>query len=194
MKLRNVLGICLICVFITPSVRADDALKDYSCGDFTLSYNAKKWNAEGADKKGEDCNVRINSKDTAGLSVLLTFLGNQPPTKEDEDTPNIQATIAFGIPIALSIANKHENNIAVSTGSINFDEYTDLSAHFLIDRPESKDVISLESFAYRPESEKHFVLGAIMSSAKRADLNLAASYFDALQEAYVIVRSIKVTG
>ena len=183
----------MICILATNGVRADDALKNYTCGDFTLAYNAKNWSAEDAEKKGDDCNVRINSKDTAGLSVLLTFLGNQPPTKEDQDTPNIQAAIAFGIPIALSIANKHENNVAVSTGSINFDEYTDLSAHFLIDRPESKDVVSLESFAYRPESEKHFVLGAIMSSAKRADLNLKASYFDALQEAYDIVRSIKVT-
>lgn len=201
MKQIIALGIFLLVVFNhNPVALAEEETepKGFSKGAFSLTYPGAGWTLEEqpVEEGKKDMNIRLVADGESPVSVLLTLTSSYPQPAEDEEVPYSQElATAFGLPIALSLADKKEENIMNSVGLINFDEFYDLSSRFLIVKPGSSKTVTLDAFSYHTDNApRNMVLGAVVFPDDRDPSKVKHEQLDRILEAYGIVQSIKIKG
>ena len=196
---RRRFGCLIACVvlFCTSSFAQDeDETKLFTKRNVSLSYPSSGWMLEDLPPPPENAsiNIRLTSKQVNGFSVVLTFRDDCSPPADDSQQPSsAELGTSFGLGLALKLAEKHEDRIVTSYGLINFAEQSDLAARFLISKPDSDKLVSIESFVHLPEdAPNNCVMGAVVSPVSKKIDFYKQDYFDVLYEAYGIVQSIVV--
>lgn len=196
MKRILCLSYLLIVASFTHPARAEEGEKHFQKENFSLSYPDEGWQLEEmAPPKGKQTtNLRLTSSGKAKLSVVVTWEELPKPFTEQElETRPPALASAFALPIALSIAEKKEENITSSVGLINLSNLSELSYRYLVSKPGTNKTTSIEGFVYRTEdAPQSLVMGAIISEGSRLPTDLTNEYYDRLAEAYSIVNSLEL--
>jgi hypothetical protein len=170
-----------------------DAMKQYTWDQFRLTYPAQGWQLKERDSDEHTMNLQLVSERERDLAIVMTLKNNMPPRDANYEENPAMASSAFGLPIALELADKEEERIAVSFAPMNFDEHWELAAHFLVADAEGNGFKLIEAFHYFPESDENYaLLGAIMSSGQKGELVEETAHYDYLYQAYEIVQSVQV--
>ncbi len=186
-----ILLLCL-CSFAVYAEEDELPKKTYQWHNFSLEYPMTFWTLEILENQAHTQNIKLTSKREQPLSIVLNLRDDMPiPDDKYYDNPAAVSS-AFGLPIALKLADKHEERISVTFAQINFAEHWQLAAFFSVNNPENNIVQHIKAFHYFPETEHHGVLGAILSTTKKGELVNDKKYYDFLYQAYDILLSIKV--
>ncbi len=185
----------LLLCFCSMLVHAEETelpKKSYQWHNFSLEYPMTLWTLEVLENQAHTQNIKLTSKREQPLSIMLTLRDDMPvPDDKYYDNPAAVSS-AVGLPIALKLADKHEERISINFAQINFEEHWQLATLFSINNPETNLVQNVTAFHYFPEVEHHAVLGAILSTSKKGELVEDKKYYDFLYQAYDILLSIKM--
>lgn len=188
--------IFLIGLFFMPWLFAEEPeMLTYNWQRFSITYPAEGWKLQELDSSHHRMNVQLVAQREQTLAIVLTLQNNMPEPGEDYYDNPARMSVAFGLPIALKLANDQEDLIAITFSTVNFDEHWEMAARFLVDEEETNNFHLVEAFHYfpeAPEAANHAVLGAIIRSGERGSLAEETVYYDYLYEAYDIVGHIKI--
>lgn len=201
MKQLITLGILLLVLFNgmdIASAQEEAEPEGFSRRGFSLTYPGTGWKLQEkpAREGSDDINLEISADDDTPVSIILSLSSSYVQEAQTKDTPYAQElATAFGLPIALSIAEKKEENIFNSVGLINFDQFYELSSRFLILKPGSQKTVTLDAFSYHTDNApKKMVLGAVIFQGDKNPSRVKHEQLDRILEAYGIVQSIKIKG
>lgn len=171
----------------------EEAKKSYQWQGFSFEYPETGWKLEPLDNDEHIMNVRLTSEREPYLGIVLTLRDDMATSDESYDKNPAMVSIAFGLPIALNLAQKQEDRIALTFAQMNFDEHWELAARFQINDTEGLGFQIVEAFHYFPESvEQMAVLGAVVSRGQKGDVKEDPAYYNYIYQAYNIIQSIKV--
>ena len=196
MKLLPILTMFVSLLATSTYIVAEEAGEEisYKKGILSLAYPKAGWKLEELPPPPgkKNTNLRLTADGTPTLSIIITWEDSLPAlSAEDKETPPAGAAAAFGLPIALSMAENKSENIIPSVGLINLADMSELSAHFTIIKPGSQKTMNLDAFTYFPESAPgNLVMGAIISEGHLLPSELSKEYYYRLYDAFGIVQSI----
>ncbi|OUD14142.1 hypothetical protein [Thioflexithrix psekupsensis] len=176
------------------SVEEEEPKKHYQWNDFSLSYPDSGWTLveQGGDE--HNMNIKLHSDRQQPLSLVLTLKTDMPARDEEYDENPTMTSVAFGLPIALKLAQKQEERITVSFAPMNFVDYWDLTARFQIMDSDQRHFHLVEAFHYFPETgENYAILGAVLTRGEVGEVVKEADYYNHIYQVYDIIQSITVT-
>ncbi|MEI6206208.1 MAG: hypothetical protein WCP20_05465 [Desulfuromonadales bacterium] len=183
----------VVSLMVSNSAFAVEKESAYSWKGFELSYPAG-WKLSQEKDVPELGRVVVLSQNKQALDVTIALADklSGDDAKKDKATPATLA-MAFGMPMALKLANKNESAISISYGSVGLSDMRVLSTRFTVALPNIPDVYNIECFSTTTGSR--LFVGAIQSSSKKGHVpEDNGGYRKAFQEAYHIIRSITVNG
>lgn len=164
--------------------------KVFSKGIFSLSYPTEGWQLEELKPPPgkKNTNIKLTATGTPKLMIVVTW---EDGVNAEDPTRSVVAAQAFGLPIALNLADQKSENIISSIGLINLSEVSDLGARFTIVKPGTSKTTNIDAFVARPENAPgNMIMGAIISEGSQKEKDLNDEYYDRLYAAYGIVQSI----
>lgn len=178
--------------YATDEENEAEAKKSYQWQNFSFEYPETGWKLEQLDNDKHTMNMRLTSNRDPQLGIILTLRNDMPELDDEYDENPAMASVAFGLPIALNLAEKQEDRVALTFSQINFDEHWELAARFQVSDAEGSGFQLVEAFHYFPEAEQAGVLGAVISRGQKGDVKEDAAYYNYIYQAYDIIQSLKV--
>jgi hypothetical protein len=172
----------------------EESKKHYQWNDFSLAYPESGWTLVEQGGDAYSMNVKLHADREQPLSLVLTLKTDMPARDEKYDENPAMTSVAFGLPIALKLAQKQEERITASFAPMNFSDYWELAARFQIMDSDQRRFHLVEAFHYFPEAgENYAVLGAILTQGQVGEVIEEPEYYQYVYEVYDIIQNITVT-